>query len=137
MKMFFDSSAFVKRYIEEAGSAAVESLCQNATELGLSVICIPEMVSALNRRVREGSVTQLEYHTIKNCLAAETADVTIVNLVPDVIVASINVLENNVLRAMDALHVACAVQWNTDLFVSSDLRQITAAKNAGLVTEKV
>jgi len=38
MKMFFDSSAFVKRYIEEAGSAAVESLCQNATELGLSVI---------------------------------------------------------------------------------------------------
>jgi predicted nucleic acid-binding protein len=35
------------------------------------------------------------------------------------------------------LHVACALQWNADLFVSSDNRQLNAARNAKLLTKKV
>jgi len=35
-------------------------------------------------------------------------------------------------RAMDALHVACAIQWGAELFVSADERQVAAAKKAGL-----
>ena len=136
MKIFFDSSAFAKRYIEEPGSDSVESICQNATELALSVICIPEIISAMNRRVREGAISQAQYRKIKTCLATETADVTIINLLPEVIADAIFVLENNTVRAMDALHVACALQWNADLFVSSDNRQLSAAKNAKLLTEK-
>ena len=49
MKIFFDSSAFAKRYIDEPGSDSVEAICQNATELALSVICMPEIISAMNR----------------------------------------------------------------------------------------
>jgi len=33
---------------------------------------------------------------------------------------------------MDALHVVCALEWKAQLFVSSDKRQISAAKRAGL-----
>lgn len=137
MKTFFDSSAFVKRYIEEPGSDSVESICQNATEIALSVICIPEIISAMNRRIREGAISQTQYRTIKTCLATETADVTIINLLPEVVADAILVLENNTVRAMDALHIACALQWNADLFVSSDDRQLNAAKNTKLLTEKV
>ncbi len=137
MKIFFDSSAFAKRYIDEPGSDSVEALCQNATELALSVICIPEIISAMNRRIREGSISQTQYRQIKTYLATETADVTIINLLPEVIADAIQVLETNTLRAMDALHVACALQWNADLFVSSDNRQLNAAHNAKLLTEKV
>jgi len=36
---------------------------------------------------------------------------------------------------MDAFHVACALEWSADLFVTSDKRQLIAAKNAGLLTE--
>jgi predicted nucleic acid-binding protein len=36
---------------------------------------------------------------------------------------------------MDALHVACALEWKADLFVTSDRRQLDAAIKSGLHTE--
>jgi predicted nucleic acid-binding protein len=35
-------------------------------------------------------------------------------------------------RAMDALHVACALAVEPDIFVSADHRQLSAARKAGL-----
>jgi len=33
---------------------------------------------------------------------------------------------------LDALHIACALEWGAELFVSSDQQQLRAAKRAGL-----
>ena len=132
MKTFFDSSAFAKRYMEEIGSQLVDDICLNAKIISLSVICAPEIISALNRRVREKSLAPQDYFTIKQHLSDDVRDAVIVNLLPEVIVTSTKLLETSPLRAMDALHVACALVWNAELFVSSDKRQITAAKKAGL-----
>lgn len=137
MKTFFDSSAFAKRYVEEPGSQAVESLCASATELALSVVCIPEIISALNRRVRERSLSAGQYEAAKESLSAEIRDVSIVNLTPYVISTCTAALEAGSVRAMDALHVACAVRWGAELFVSADKRQVAAAKRAGLRTRLV
>ena len=137
MKTFFDSSAFAKRYVEEDGSDTVEQLCGKATELALSVICAPEIISALNRRLREGSLSRQQYLEAKARLSTEVTDATIVNLVPAVIADAIKVLESNAVRTLDALHVGCALQWNAELFVSSDERQLRAAKRAKLRTRKV
>ena len=137
MKTFFDSSAFAKRYIDEEGSDTVEQLCEEATALALSVICAPEIVSALNRRLRGGSLSRSQYREAKGRLSAEVADATIVNLVPAVVADAIRILETNAVRAMDALHVACAIRWNAELFVSSDERQVRAARKAKLRTKKV
>ncbi len=137
MKTFLDSSAFAKRYVEEEGSDAVEELCAKASALALSVICAPEIVSALNRRLREGSLSRGQYREAKTRLSAEVADATIVNLVPAVVGEAIRILEANPLRAMDALHVACALLWNAQLFVSADARQVGAAKKAKLRTRQV
>ena len=65
MKTVFDSSAFAKRYIEEAGSQQVAEILQEASALGLSVICVPEVVSALNRRLREGFIDRENYEKAK------------------------------------------------------------------------
>ncbi len=132
MKTFFDSSAFAKRYVEEIGSQLVDDICLNAKTVSLSVICAPEIISALNRRVREKSLSLQDYFTIKQHLSDDIRDAVIVNLLPEVIVTSTKLLEASPLRAMDALHVACALVWNAELFVSSDKQQITAAKKAGL-----
>jgi predicted nucleic acid-binding protein len=137
VKTFFDSSAFVKRYIEETGSQDVEALYMAATELALSVVCIPEVISALNRRVRERDLSHRQYETAKASMFEDTYDAMIVNLTPDVILTCITMLEANAVGAMDALHVACAVQWGAELFVTSDRRQISAAKKAGLQTRLV
>ncbi|GBE34967.1 hypothetical protein BMS3Bbin06_01501 [bacterium BMS3Bbin06] len=132
MKTFFDSSAFAKRYVEEDGSQIVDDICRETTELSLSVICVPEIISALNRRIREKRLSQRDYAKIKRHLSDDIRDVVIINLVPEVIVASTKLLEASPLRAMDALHVACAVIWRAEFFVSSDKQQVAAAKKAGL-----
>jgi predicted nucleic acid-binding protein len=137
VKTFFDSSAFAKRYVEEPGSQTVDSLCQEATEVALSVLCVPEIISALLRRVREGFLTRREYAEAKQHLFQDIRDAAIVNLVPQVVATCTKILEASSVRAADALHVACALEWETELFVSADKRQISAAKKAGLHTKLV
>jgi predicted nucleic acid-binding protein len=123
VKTFFDSSAFAKRYIEEKGSHLVDDICQDADELSISVICIPEIISALNRRVREKILSQKDYLIIKQALSNDVRDILVINLTEEVIATSISLLENYTLRAMDALHVACALAWGAELIVSSDKQQ--------------
>jgi uncharacterized protein len=137
MKTFLDSSAFAKRYVDELGSDAVDGICMEATELALSVICIPEVFSALNRRLRERKLTQPQYCEAKKRLSAEVEDAVIINLTPPVIALCVTILEGNALRAMDALHIACAVEWDAELFVSADEMQVAAAKKVGLQTRLV
>ncbi len=137
MKTFFDSSAFAKRYVEEHGSQVVDSLCQRATEVALSVLCVPEIISALNRRVREGLLTDREYAEVKQYLSQDIRDAVIVNLVPQVVTTCTKILEASPVRAADALQIACALEWGTELFVSADKRQIFAAKRSRLQTKLV
>ena len=65
MRVFFDTSAFVKRYIEEPGTDKVTEICTQADVLVLSVICLPEMISTLNRLVREGRLAPHDYRKIR------------------------------------------------------------------------
>ncbi|RJX26509.1 MAG: PIN domain-containing protein [Desulfurivibrio sp.] len=135
MKLAVDSSALAKRYIQEAGSDKLETLLQNASELALCIIVVPEIVSGLNRRMREGFLAVADYRAAKRQLLADVRDATILQITPAVVSRSLRLLENGNLRAMDALHVACALEWRSDLFVTADSRQSLAAGNAGLRTE--
>jgi uncharacterized protein len=135
MKLLVDSSSFAKRYIQEAGSEQLDALLQQASELALCVILIPELISALNRRLREGALKKEQYQRAKKYLLNDVRDTTVLQLTPAVISRSVSLMENSVLRAMDALHVACALEWKADLFVTSDKRQFDSAVNAGLNTE--
>jgi hypothetical protein len=135
MKLVVDSSSLAKRYVQEFGSEKLDSLLQNASELALCIILVPEIVSGLNRRIREGALAIKDYRAARKQLLNDVRDATILQITPSVISHSVKLLENNVLRAMDALHVACALEWQADLFVTSDRRQSIAAQNAGLRTE--
>ena len=135
MKLFADSSAFAKRYILEDGSEAMDNLLQKASQLGLCVILVPEIVSGLNRRLREQVLSPRDYRKIKKQLMNDIHDTTILQVTPAIISRSVKLLETNILRAMDALHVASALEWQADLFATADYRQNKAAKNAGLLTE--
>jgi uncharacterized protein len=137
MKTFLDSSAFAKRFVDEAGSDKVERTCAQASELGLSVICVPEIISALNRRRRERSLTAAQYDKAKQQLLDDVRDADIINLAVPVVGSAIGVLEAGPVRAMDALHIACALEWGAELFVSSDKKQLSAARRAGLKTHTV
>jgi hypothetical protein len=132
MRVFFDSSAFVKRYVREEGTDVVLSWCDQATELCLSGIALPEIVSAFCRLLRENLASPVQYRHLKNMLMADISDAAICDLTPEVIRHSIISLEKNVLRGMDAIHLGSALALKVDLFVSADARQCDAAAQAGL-----
>jgi len=105
--------------------------------LAFSVILVPEIVSGLNRRLRERILTIADYRAVRKQLLDDLRDATVLQITPSVVSRSVKLLESNVLRALDALHVACALEWQPDLFVTSDRRQFIAAMKTGLRTEYV
>ncbi len=137
MNVFLDSSALVKRYLEEKGSAAVEQICVKASHIIVSIVALPEVFSALNRKKREQVVSQQQYEIIKRALFSECEEFLTCPLSPAVIKLSIDFTEKFPLRAMDALHLACAVDFNAELFVSSDERQVNAARDLKLKVMQV
>jgi uncharacterized protein len=137
MRVFFDTSAFVKRYIEEPGSDTVIEICRHAEHLFLCVICLPEMISTLNRLVREGKLCADDYQKTRHLIFKEIEDAEICYVTPEVVTRTIRCLEHNTLRAMGALHLSCALIVDPDLFVSSDHQQIEAATKEGLRTAQV
>jgi predicted nucleic acid-binding protein len=64
-------------------------------------------------------------------------DATVIGLNEDVIAQAVELLEQFPLRSADALHIACAMEWSTDLFVSADDRQCQAARGRGLRVEAI
>lgn len=137
MLVFFDTSAFVKRYVDEPGTDKVLEWCDKATEIGLSGIALPEIVSAFCRLRREARITDEQYRQLKSLLLADIEDAALCDLAPAVLAQAISSLENNVLRGMDAIHIGSAVILKADVFVSADKRQCEASVHAGLLVELV
>lgn len=137
MRVFFDSSAFVKRYVMEEGTDTVLFWCDQATELCLSGIALPEIISAFCRLQREERISILQYRHLKTMLLSDIVDAVITDLNPVVMRRTIFCLENNLLRGMDAIHIGSALELGADRFVSADARQCTAALQAGLAVVQV
>jgi hypothetical protein len=133
MRVFFDSSAFAKRYIaDEKGTEEVIAWCERADELALSVIAVPELVAAFCRLRRDGAISVPQYRRLKEDFMADIADVLICDTTPQVLQHAVAALERHPLRGMDAIHLGAAVACAADLFVSADRRQCAAAKAIGL-----
>ncbi len=132
MRLFFDTSALVKRYIQEGGSRAVEKLCGSARELHVSIIYPSEAVSTLCRLKRQGKITPKMYASLKSALFSDLVDANVFPITPAVIKHAIAALETYPLKALDAIHIGCALEIRPDTFISADVQQLQAAKGMGL-----
>ena len=137
MRVFLDASALAKRYLVEPGTDTVVEYCRQAEEIILSSICVVEVLSGLHRLVREKKLAPRQYHRLKEDLAADVNQATILDLSPTVIRTAITCLEHSALRAMDVIHVASAKESVCDVFVSADDRQCRAARLLKLRVEQL
>lgn len=137
MNVFLDSSALAKRYVQEPGSDRVEEILSAASSLGISVICVLEIVSALCRRRREGKLSKQQYLKAKQALFGDIEDTSVVNVTDQVIARAVELLEGWPLRSSDSLHIASAAEWSAELLVSADQRQCAAARGYGLQVEEL
>ena len=132
MKVFFDSSAYAKRFYNEAGSDEVDNICANASELILSTLAIPEIISSLSRKKREGNIPEKDYINARSKLYNEAKDAVLIRIDSLILDNTINLLEKFPLRTLDAIHIASAIDSEVDLFVTSDKKQHEVALKSGL-----
>ena len=137
MRVFFDSSAFVKRYVSEPGTDIVLGWSDRATEIVLSAIALPEIISSFCRLRRENKITDIQYRQLKSALLADIEDAALCDLTPAVLAQAVASLESHPLRGMDAIHIGSAVALKADVFVSADQAQCFAARSAGFRVEAV
>ncbi len=132
-----DSSSLAKRYLKEKGSDLIDEILQQADELCVSTIAYPEVLSALNRTLREKILSDQEYLQLKELLILEFLDMSLIDVDQNISLNTESILESSYIRGMDAIHVSCAKYAQVDLFISSDKRQLEAARLCGLVVRQI
>jgi predicted nucleic acid-binding protein len=143
---FFDSSAIVKGYIKETGSSyilnLVEPLAGNFI-YGVSIAEV-EVVSAISRRLREGSLTSSDAVSAITVLHYDFVHCyRIIAITGALIDRAIVLTQTHFLRAYDAMQLAAALEINERFLaagqaitlVSADVALNNAARTEGLMVE--
>lgn len=132
MDIFFDTSALAKRFVREKGSDRVNNLFHRSADIWVSILCLPEVFSALNRLKREARIREEQYQEITKVILDEFKVFKICEVTPAVVAHSVLLLEKYPLRALDSLHLASALSVKKVSFVTSDARQLKVARSLHL-----
>lgn len=144
---YADSSVLVKRHIAERGSTWFRTLADPATGNTIITvqISIVEVVSAFNRRVRETTLTPIDYARIRADFdALSRSEYRLVSVSLPVLERARDLIERYPLRAYDAVQLAAGLTANDALlaaglpvliFLAADTRLLGAAAAAGLRTD--
>lgn len=137
MPTYFDSSAFVKRYVQESGTERVLEIFKDTDRVVASCLLLPEFISALNRFRREKLFSPEIYAQLKSAFFSEVRSAEIVDMTPEVIHEAINCIESVAVKTLDAIHIASANATHCNLFVTADQRQAKAAQRMKLKVEEI
>jgi predicted nucleic acid-binding protein len=132
---YFDTSAFVKRYVMENGSRTVRRLLRSHRVVS-SVLLGIEVRSAVRRRRDERAITPRAYTRLMRRIATDEQAWSQVPVSDAVLAIARSTVVSHPVRTLDAIHVASAETLaRSELrlpFVTADARQAAAARAAGL-----
>jgi predicted nucleic acid-binding protein len=134
---YFDTSALVKRYVRERGSAQVGSLLRRHDLLS-SAITPVEILSALWRRKRSGDLSEEDFSALLSRVQSDRLRWELVEVGGAVLSRAEGIVQGNVpVRALDAVHVASLLEFQAASaiqisLVTGDARQRDAANYLGL-----
>ena len=143
---FFDSSALTKRYVIEVGSVWVGTITGDlANNVYVASITSVELVAALARRVKGGTLSAADADAASNALQTDFSAQYLVNDISSAIIRSaMNLAKLYALRGYDAVQLAVAVDaqranlsfgLSPIIFVSADDELNNAAHAEGLAVE--
>jgi len=142
--VYLDSSAFVKRYVPEAGRVWLQERLRSESRLYSSGITYAEVHAVFARKYRQEGWTRTEFQKARNEFELDWLTVEEVAVTNETLRA-VPVLVGQVpLRGMDAIHLA-AIRWlqlklkEAPELIASDARLLAAARQfgfAGCETEK-
>src|SRR2546421_9609401 len=148
MAMYFlDSSAVVKRYFPEQGHRWIDALCNAAQdhEIYMAQPALVEVVAALCRREREGSITLAERDALITLFREDSKEsYNIWPVTTDLYTSAGDLCRSHRLRAYDAVQLACTLalreytrtnQLPDLIFVCADVGLLAIASAVGLRVE--
>jgi predicted nucleic acid-binding protein len=135
--IYLDSSALAKLYVPEPESDTLEVFLQGRRDLMISELAITEVLSAVARRRREGTITAHQAMEIRDAVLADADSGSFHRLDMSPVVHReaerlLFHIESVALRTLDALHVAAALLGLATHVVTYDARMRAAALHAGL-----
>ena len=139
---YFDTSALIKRYVDEQGRREVLQLLRRHQCVTSAVLPV-EFRSALRRRATDGSLDARRIPDVLKRFAADREFWALVQVTDEVLEAAEKLVALHPLRTLDALHVASADLFADRLarseltFVSADPRQTAVAAAIGMATEDI
>jgi predicted nucleic acid-binding protein len=139
---YFDTSALIKRYVDEAGRRAVLQLLRRH-DCVTSALLPVELRNALRRRVFEATLDTGQVPAILKRFAADRAFWALVEVTSEVLATAETLVAIHPLRTLDAIHIASAqlfaarITKSALIFVSADARRTAAAAAAGMTTRHV
>ena len=138
-RLFFDTSALVKRYYEEPGTETVDTLIEGESTVVISSLAVVETVSAFRRKYNRDGISELQMNRLLSAFFEE-ALAEFVILPMDELAFQFSfllVLEHN-LRTLNSLQLSAALTVDTEnkpvTFVSADTELVATADANGLTT---
>ena len=143
---YLDTSAAVKRYVDETGSDWIRNLIDAEPPhlLVSSRLLQIEIISALARRFREKSITPSEFAESRTAFDEDCKlDYQLLGITAEIVTLACRLVERHPLRSYDAIHLAIALnvaQFFLDtglpppIFLTADERLIPIAQAEGLAT---
>ena len=133
---YVDTSAMVKRYLDEPGHREVLRLLRRH-DLVSSVLLPVELRSAIRRRVHDRTLELARAESALKRFAADRTVLTLIELTAVVLARAESLVSSSPIRTLDAIHVGSARVFasrigTTALFVSADKRQAEFAAAVGL-----
>lgn len=132
MRILFDTSALLKRYLPDSGRASMLEWFARARPVVTAPHCRVELYSALHRVRRETQASEGAYRQTCEEVERNFAGFDVVPWTTVLERAAVRALEASPLRAGDALHIAAAMVAGVDLFITADQRQYQGALAIGL-----
>jgi predicted nucleic acid-binding protein len=133
MRLYVDTSALLKRYIQEVGSNSVHlALIDQATEIFASVVLVPELSGALRRAVTDKRISEATAIAVIEEFQRNQRDFEWHLVDTDVRDAAATIGWATGSRGLDSIHVATAHIGLAEYFLTADKRQYHVATEAGL-----
>jgi len=134
---YLDTSALVKRFVEEEGSALVKELVEREGPAATSKIAYAEVYSAFYRRSRAGDLSKARCILAARQFETDWQAYLRIDLSEEILLLARDLIQRHPLRGFDALHVASAINLNSALgesvaFATADEQQLRAAAAEGL-----
>jgi predicted nucleic acid-binding protein len=136
---YFDTSALIKRFVEESGSKRVDAVLAREPIVATSKVAYAEVHAGLARKLREKALTATAYRKTSRTFDTDWRAYVRVELADPLLLIVRDLVRRHPLRGFDAIHLASAMRLQHQLgeeirMIASDDRLLTAAEEEGLRT---